>query len=188
VEQLRLNISSYPAIGLAHIFLNYKNGDESAINILGSMLQQLLRSLDNLPQSLIVRYEEHQKHQTRLSIAEVVQQMVETSAHFSELYIVMDALDEYDEGEGVRDVLLREVSKIASLPKFHIFITSRWLTTIESQLGGYRRVEIRAAREDVCKYVEGRISSSSRLLRRVKGDPELRVEIVNTVVDACQGM
>lgn len=188
VEKLRDNSPSHPDIGIAQIFLNYQNSDESAINIFGSILQQLIFSIRHLPLDFKDMHKKHQKHHTRPSLAEIVQCLVETIGCFSKAYIIIDALNEYDEGDGVRDVLLRELLDLVSVPNVQILITSRWLTSIESQLGDCRRLEIRAARGDICKYVEGRISNSSRLLKRVKTDPELQEDIVDTVADACQGM
>jgi hypothetical protein len=59
-------------------------------------------------------------------------------------------------------------------------VTSRFLDTITFDFAGVKRIEINASAEDLQMYVEG------RLLEHVRRDPELRVEIIKTIVGYAQ--
>ncbi|KAE9370916.1 hypothetical protein N431DRAFT_43307 [Stipitochalara longipes BDJ] len=93
-----------------------------------------------------------------------------------------------DEGDGVRDVLIGELVELIPLPKSHIMVTSRWLDSIGRAFAGCLRLEIRAEDQDVAQYIENRIESSSRLQRRIKEDFRLKSDIIETVLEQCQGM
>lgn len=67
-------------------------------------------------------------------------------------------------------------------------ITSRYLPSIESELGQFRRLEIRASDADVRIYLERRIATESRLKRNIQADPALENTILETIVKKVEGM
>jgi len=188
VNELDRNLPEQPTISLSYIYCNYKTQDQTPINIVGSILQQLLRFHNGLPQSIINLHDKHQNKGTRPSLWEITNCLKEVITLFSDVFIIVDALDEYDEGDGTRDILTGELRGLVTLPNTHVLVTSRWLTNIERTFEGCLRLEIRATDQDVTKYVEKRIESSSRLQRRMQEDSRLKTEIVETVVERCQGM
>jgi hypothetical protein len=44
---------------------------------------------------------------------------------FSGVFIIVDALDEYEEGDDARDILIRELLALVPLPNSHVLVTSR---------------------------------------------------------------
>jgi hypothetical protein len=133
-------------------------------------------------------YDEHEDKGTRPAMWEIANCLKEVIKLFSDVFIIIDALDEYDEGDGTRDVLVSQLSDLVSLANSHILVTSRWLTSIERCFEGCLRLEIRATDQDVTKYVEQRIEGSSRLQRNIKDNSKLKNEVVETIVERCQGM
>jgi len=105
---------------------------------------------------------------------------------FSKVFIIVDALDESNESNGVRDSFLAEIRNLQ--PSIHLLVTSRHISTIEREFESAARVEIQASNEDVRKYLEGRIERESRLRCHVKADPALQDRIINTIVEKAQGM
>jgi hypothetical protein len=178
----------HPNIGLAYAYCNYKHEHETAVNIMGSLLQQLLHSKEILPTRLANIFKMHNKGITRPRLDEVKECLIEVSGMFSEVFIIVDALDEYDEGDGVRDVLGGELLWLASLPQSHVMVTSRWLNSIKSLFPDCIRIEIRASDQDVTRYLEKRMDASVRLQRLLKDHATLKTEIINTLVDTSQGM
>lgn len=114
--------------------------------------------------------------------------LIETISYFSDVYFIVDALDEYDEGDGSKDVLGEALLRISSLRNTHVLVTSRWISNIESLFEGCTRLEIKATNQDISGYLTRRIETSSRLRNRIKGDPTLKDLIVKTLVERSQGM
>jgi ankyrin repeat domain-containing protein 50 len=104
----------------------------------------------------------------------------------SKVFIVIDAIDECPESNGIRDSFLAEIRKLQ--PTIRLLITSRHIQTIEREFEKAARVEIRASDEDVRRYLERRIESEGRLVRLVKADPVLQTIIANTIVENAKGM
>lgn len=173
--------------GLAYIYCNYKSEHQTAINIVGSLLRQLLRGR-GVPQCVVDLYDTHNNKTSRPKIWELTTCLKQVIEQFSYVYFIIDALDEYDEGDGVRDVLTSELLKLVPLPNSHILVTSRWLSSIERAFERSIRLEIRATDQDVTKYVEQRIENSSRLRRPMNEDCKLKNDVVETMVEKCQGM
>ena len=108
---------------------------------------------------------------------------------FSSVFVVIDALDEYSEGNGTREVLLREIQALQ--PNLHLLVTSRWVPTIQRQfqeIDGSLQLEILASEEDIRDYLKMRISRETRLQGHVREDQELQKSILDTIVESCQGM
>lgn len=114
---------------------------------------------------------------------EVLQPIV---SEFYAVYLVIDALDECEEGGGTQKWLLQDLPKI--LPAVRILYTSRYLGDIERHSRGFPSLEIRASDADIRCYLEGRIDEETRLNKFVKGDAALLATIMDTVVEVSDGM
>jgi hypothetical protein len=103
---------------------------------------------------------------------------------FSEVFIVVDALDECS--NDVRDNFLGEIQRLQST--VHILITSRLISSIETELSKGLQTEIKASDGDVKQYLETRIQNESRLACLLRGDAELQATIVESIVKNAKGM
>ena len=104
-----------------------------------------------------------------------------------EVFIVIDAIDEYHKTSEARIELLAEIEKLP--PNLHLLYTSRFLADIEGQLGiKYPRVEIRAQDLDIETYVSSRIEEAGRLKRFVQSYPDLKISILEAVTSKADGM
>ena len=79
---------------VAYIYCNYKEQNQTAINLVASLLQQLVQGQSVISNDIIAIYRRHSRKQTRPSFAEY-SELLESEAHrFSKVFIVIDALDE----------------------------------------------------------------------------------------------
>ena len=181
------SVCSQNSFGLAYIYCNYKERDvQTASNLIACLLKQLLQNHSQLPDDVTSSYKHHLNVGTRPSITEYSSLLQSTASRTSNIFIIIDALDEYIEEDGSRDKFLTEIKRLE--PNMHLLVTSRWVPTIELEFERTMRLEIRAHDEDIRKYLHDRIQKTKRLRSHVEADPSLRDAIVNTLVENSQGM
>ena len=180
-------IFDHNTVGLAYIYCNYKElREQTATNLVASLLQQLVQQQSNIPDGIVALYREHTDKRTRPALTEYSSSLQSILHDFSKVFIVIDALDECTENDGTRHKFLTEIKKL--LPHIHLLITSRWVANIEREFEGSTRLEILASDEDVAIYVKSRIEKEARLKRHVKEDPIMQDTIINTIVKNSRGM
>ena len=172
--------------GLAYIYCNYKEREtQIARNLLGSLLQQLVQQQSKLPDVVTVFYEKHLSKQTSPSFAEYLNFLQLVIKDFSDVFVVIDALDEHV-GERLNDEFVTGIQELQ--PSIYLLVTSRWVPSIELGFENSIKLEIRATKEDITKYLIDRIQRAKRLKCHIKDDPSLHDAIVNTIVENSQGM
>lgn len=102
---------------------------------------------------------------------------------YSQVYILVDALDEYPEHD--RDNLVTTLQSLANDANF--MVTSRNLPSIEQQFKN-KCSRISTMDDDVRKYIEDRIPHEIRLARHVQKDPALQDTIITKIVGNVKGM
>ncbi|KAF7356057.1 ANK-REP-REGION domain-containing protein [Mycena venus] len=172
-------------IAVACMYLNHKETQiQTPSNLLAALWRQLVfdkpTSVDSMGQKL---YRQHFERGTRPSLEEIHELLCSVVAKWSRVFIVVDALDEYPEDE--RMILLKRLTTMEST--VNIMLTSRPHITLPS-LRYTTNLEIRAPDEDIRKYVNQRIQAHSRLSLHVKTSPELREQIITTILKSVDGM
>lgn len=174
-------------VAIAYIYCSYKEQeDQTAVNLIASLLQQLVRGKPAISNEIVSLYRDHIKKQTRPTLTECTNLLQSEVLGFSKVFIVVDALDECAESNGTRMNFLTKIRRL--LPDVHLLITSRHIPSIERELERAAHVEIRASNEDVARYLGGRIGREHRLVRHVRADPALQKTIINTIVEKAKGM
>ncbi|KAJ6456736.1 ankyrin repeat-containing domain protein [Mycena sanguinolenta] len=148
-------------IGVAVLYLNHKETEYSASNLLAAVWRQPVVT-KQLPQILERLYRKHQ---------------------YSQVFILVDGLDEYPEKQ--RDILLRHLEALGAV---HLLFTSRPHIGIDHITPRYESLEIRATADDIRKYVGTQISESSRLSKHISSSQNLRDELEAKVVERSDGM
>ncbi|KAJ7484413.1 ankyrin repeat-containing domain protein [Mycena latifolia] len=182
IEHLRANLES-ESTGVAVIYLNHKENEmQSPPNILAAVWRQLIF---RKPISPAVRtlYETHQEQRTRPSLEDAYAILSSTVKKLSRVFIVVDALDEYPEEQ--RDILVHFISRLG--PTVNLMLMSRPHIGIVASTG-VQTLEIRAAEEDIRRYIDAQIVKSSRLSKHVQNSFGLRGEIERTIVERSDGM
>jgi hypothetical protein len=104
---------------------------------------------------------------------------------YSQVFIVVDALDECQTSNGCRTKFLTEIFALQAKTGANIFATSRYISNIKKEFDGSTLLEIRASEEDVRRYLDGYVH---RLPGFVTRSPELQEEIKAAIVKAVDGM
>jgi hypothetical protein len=131
-------------------------------------------------------FNHHKTKRTRPTLSEWSKLLQSEARRLSEIFIVIDALDECPETEGTRDNFLAEVLKLHQNAR--LLVTSRYIPTIESQFENATRLEICASDRDIGIYLESRIERENRLARHVKAAPDLKGVLISTVRRKAKGM
>ncbi|KAJ7453163.1 hypothetical protein FB451DRAFT_1520328 [Mycena latifolia] len=107
-------------------------------------------------------------------------------SEFSEVFIIVDAVDEYPEQH--RHILLRHLSSFTVRSTVKLMLTSRPNLNINQVIGNLETLEIRATEDDIRRHVDAEILKSSRLSKHTENRPDLREEIDEVIVRRSDGM
>ncbi|GLA64539.1 hypothetical protein AtubIFM55763_003304 [Aspergillus tubingensis] len=152
------------SVGLAYIYCNFRRHHEQSVdNILASLIKQLCQRMSFLPEDIKTLYAQHKKRQTRPELDELFESLSVLLGHFSKIFIVVDALDEYSSRDEALRRLLSELFRLQSNSTQEIF----------------------AAAEDVEAYLRDHMSDLSRV---VLGNNKLQDEIVEAIMKTVDGM
>lgn len=174
-------------VAIAYVYCSYtEQEDQTTVNLIASLLQQLLQRNCVLRDEIFSSLYEHQSKQTRPALSEYSTLFQSAVRGFSNVFIVIDALDECSETNGTRQGFLAEIRKVES--QIHLLVTSRHSTIIAREFEKAARLEIRASNADVKKYLEGRIMTEPQFACHVKGDLALQNTIIETIVQKVEGM
>jgi hypothetical protein len=110
-------------VAIAYIYCSYKEQrDQTVLNLIASLLKQLVQRNAVISEKIISLYENHIKKQTPLTLKEC-SNLIKLEAHrFSKVFMVIDALDECSKINGTRMSFLTEIRKLQ--PSIHLLVTS----------------------------------------------------------------
>ncbi|KAJ6521464.1 hypothetical protein DFH09DRAFT_997607 [Mycena vulgaris] len=183
VDDLRTNLD-IQSTGVAVLYLSHKETEaQSPAHLFAGLWRQLVvdKPISSTVYSL---YAKHHERRTRPSLEEIRDILCSTLSQSSNVFIVVDALDEYPEQQ--RDILLRGLSSLGST--VHLMLTSRPHITANHIFRTSETLEIRAKEEDIRRHLDAEIFRSSRLSKHIENQPNLREEIVTTIVRRSDGM
>lgn len=187
IHHLQLAFSEKDDAVIAFIYCNYNKRDQTLVNLLGNLLQQFVQRQSTIPIELQKAYEHHKKNKTRPLVSEYSALLKSQLSSFSEVFLVIDALDEYFDGDGTRDILLNEIRKLQ--PPLHLLITSRPnVKDLAVHFDNISQMEIRASDTDIKRYLESEINKRERLRAVLQANLSLRDTVVDTIVRKAQGM
>ncbi|KAJ7024880.1 ankyrin repeat-containing domain protein [Mycena alexandri] len=172
-------------IGVACIYLNHKEADtQTPSRLLAGLWRQLIldRDIGSIAENL---YKQHQEKGTAPSLEEVFNVLGSSLKEFSQVFIIVDAMDEYPEFQ--REILLKHLAVMGS--NVNLMITSRPNISPESSsFPNLETLDIQAAPGDIQAYINAQIESSPHLSRHIRRKPELQEEILTKVMDTADGM
>ncbi len=160
VDDLNTTFSNDLNVGISYIYCNYKRQDEQKIeDMLLSLLRQLTDRRPSLPRSVRDLYDRYNQTKARPPSDEVSKTLQSVAAEYSQLFIIIDALDECHTSHRLK--FLPETFNLTTREAIchaNIFATSRHIPDIVNKFNGSVLLEIRAHEDDVRKYLQGRIS------------------------------
>ena len=131
-------------------------------------------------------HESHRGRNTCPSLKQLSELLTRAIADFDNTFIIVDALDECPEQDGVRQAFLDELR----FPRLNVNLlaTSRPVERLRDDMEADATLEIGASDTDVRKYLEGQMNHDRRLARLVGPDPSLKELIIRTIVKNANGM
>lgn len=186
VEELTARFRTDKSIGIAYIYCNYRRQHEQTIgDMLISLLKQLTQALSALPDAIKSLYDSHKEMRTRPSLDEILGALHLVVTIYSRVFIVIDALDEYQLSHPYQKTFLSELFNLQSKCRANLFVTSRFMPEIIKSFQGCMLLEIRASEHDVRSYIDGHMSHLPSFVGR---NPDLQEDVKTEIVKAVDGM
>lgn len=131
-------------------------------------------------------YEKHQRNRTQATVNEICEILCVELRRFRKVFVLVDALDEFNADDGQREPLISPLEKLLGEPPVRLMITSRY--NVEVGFPDKARIDIRASDQDIRRYVYSRVSGNSSTTFRVKLDTKLQESVINQLAANAQGM
>ncbi|KAJ7318054.1 ankyrin repeat-containing domain protein [Mycena albidolilacea] len=180
VDHLSAAFRNNKDIGISCIYLNHKEVDiQTPSRLLAGLWRQLVydRDISSIAENL---YKQHWQKGTAPSLEEVVNVLSSSIKEFSQVFIIVDAMDEYPEDQ--RLILLKHLTEQMGLSlSVNLMVTSRPHVPAGPTLPNVETLEIGAMAEDIQKFVNARIDLSSCLYKHVQRQPKLREDILSKI-------
>ena len=173
-------------VGIGWVYCIYNERDQTAHNLLASLLQQFCRQKASLSPQVLESYNYHCRHDTRPLVPDISKLLRSELKRFSKVYIIIDALDECPEIDSTRDTFLTELLGLPS--NAYLLVTSRPNNFIESILTEAKCLEISAHEDDVRRHVAARIANERLLKKHIAAEPSLYDKIMSNITKRAQGM
>lgn len=187
VNRLREQFKDDTRFGVACIFCNYKEKDaQTPTSLLASLWMQLVEHPGSLSADVVDLYKKCVDRGTRPLLSEVSRILQSEICKCSNVFVVLDALDEYSESDGTRQLFLAELRRL--IPNISLSVTSRDITNVEQEFQNAVRLEIRANDKDLRSYLRSRIEGQPQIKRYIQKDGTLQDTILDTIVEKANGM
>ena len=179
-------------VGIAYIYCDYKDQlNQTTPRLLSSIARQLFEQRPALLPQVKDFRKKHRDSNTRPTLKDYSELLSSMVRQFSQVYLMVDALDECAEVDGERNtkrhLFVNELKQLQSSTdrSLHLLITSRPLPDIEQDLRDALKLEIRASNDDITAYVKWKISHSRKLTRYTDEDSTLEQEITDSLLEKC---
>lgn len=178
-------------VALAFVYCNHKENLLQSIEyFVGAIVRQLVERKPAIPDYVLTLYGNHRGKGTNPTLTEYFELLRLLAKECSEVYIVVDALDECVE-EGGKPIWSDLIIKMqASMLKLNLLYTSRDMD-IRDTAEIFRNstvIPIRATETDIRTYAKEKLQSKNVLLQFCQQDPTLQEAILQAVVSNANGM
>ena len=174
--------------GVAYIYCDYKaEHEQGPPALLASLLKQLVQQKSPIPDHVKELYGQlsNGTKPSRPSFKMMFESLLLTVASFSQVYIVVDALDELQQDSQVVQAFLSKLSELKAQKSVNLMLTSRAIPRVTDFIQSDVRLEVRAKKEDVMRYIDAHMKG---LPKFVSKNADLQQTIKESIVDAVDGM
>ncbi|KAH0537365.1 hypothetical protein FGG08_005844 [Glutinoglossum americanum] len=180
------NTIRHETIGIAYIYCDYRSRlDHTPVNLLASVLKQLLQEGHPISENLRKLYTHHINRATHPTVDELSKLLHSEMSRYSQVFILVDALDECSDSDGRRQLLLSKIHALQATNNMNLMATSRPVPKIMQEFQQAIRLEIRASDGDVQRYLEGQMP---RMASCVMRNINLQEIIKSNIIDVVDGM
>ncbi|KAM0355174.1 hypothetical protein ACHAPU_001037 [Fusarium lateritium] len=175
--------------GIAYVYCIFQpEHEQSAQGFLASILEQLVRRRPLLSERLRPLHEKHDRRGTQHTLQEIYDILENVVRTYSRVFILIDALDEYQENRRPGDnwqIFIDEIFNLKSKTRANVFATSRFIPSIIERFQNKTTVEITARDEDLYKYID---QNMPRLPRFVPQRDRIQDGVRDWVLKSTDGM
>lgn len=108
------------------MYFDYRDQDHQSPEVMvGSLLKQIASVATGFHRSLVELYDNHKSQQKQPPLQELEKALLFSCEDFSQVFIVIDALDESNEAKH-RNNILQILTNLQQRPNVRLFITSRF--------------------------------------------------------------
>ncbi|KAI9661738.1 MAG: hypothetical protein M1821_008977 [Bathelium mastoideum] len=169
-------------IGIVYLFCSYKaQVVQNISNLLAAMLKQLVMGRSDLADPVVDMYTQ----KVRPSLDDLMQALKIICSGYSTTYMVVDALDECPDADGVRSCLIDKMRELQASSNVRLLATSRLIPEVVEYFQSDPQLEVRASEEDIMCFVTGQIP---RLPNYIRCNDGLKEAVKTKVVEAVDGM
>lgn len=170
---------------VCYIYCSFNRKEEQTIeDLVLNLLKQLSRHKIPLP-AAIKDMRRQYAHGTTPTTKKAVEALGVVAAEYSRVFLVVDALDEYETLESSKDEFLTMLFSLQTKARVNLFVTSRFIPSITKQFSHTPRLEVQATQEDIGSYLRARLS---QLGQWIAERPDLGEEIVTKLTRAVNGV
>ncbi|KAL2669833.1 hypothetical protein Neosp_015278 [[Neocosmospora] mangrovei] len=173
------------SVGIAFIYGDFqRKAEQTPLELLSSLLKQLgnggfgLKTIKDL-------HDRHEYRRTRPAHDEILSLLHSVARHHAKVFIVVDALDELQVSDGSLAVFLDDLFSLQQMNNVFLFATSRNKPSMTKRFDNGFRLEVRARKEDVEKYLDNRME---KLLPWAHESKDIGKLVKNKIVESTQGM
>jgi Cdc6-like AAA superfamily ATPase len=184
VDYLSTKFENNSSVCIAFLYCNFQRQQEQKLaDLLASLLKQLVQQRPSIPENVKSLYERHKGKRTYPLFDEILKELDSVIQLYSKVFIIIDALDEYQTLVDDRRLFLHSIFNLQAHTHVNIFATSRFIPEIEQQFEKCERMEIRAQDDDILRYLDGRIPHllRSQILKYHDLQDLIRREVVKAV-------
>lgn len=186
IDELLNRFRNDKDVGVTYLYGNFQRQNEQTPGrLLNSLLGQLAQRCLPLPGHLEALYAKHDYGGSQATYEEARTALHSTVRLYSKVFVVIDALDEFQAAGGHRNKLLSEILMFQAECEVNLFVTSRHVPDILDAFGKSKRLEISANKDDVRNFLDGNISQLPSFVHRRS---ELEEEVKSAIVNAVGGM
>lgn len=169
---------------MLYMYCFYKDRAQQSINnIIAGLLKQLIQTLKSVPDPIKDLYESSMRKNIRPKQEDLSNLLRTELRRFRQVFIVVDALDEYSESQPAQESLLDELQSLRRIS--NLMVTSRPVSPFVDAFDDAMHIAVSADNADVRRYLTSQMSS---LPRCVRNKPALQELIVHTITGAVEGM
>nr|XP_036582209.1 nacht and ankyrin domain protein [Colletotrichum truncatum]KAF6790869.1 nacht and ankyrin domain protein [Colletotrichum truncatum] len=149
-----LSSLSEPEVSVSYFYLKYLDqGSLTLSTVLASLLRQALHGMTDIPKSIMELFLSHREGSKISSTADQLRLLFDVAAGPRILYVVLDALDEYDHTQ--RRGLLEAVKELRQCPSIRLLLTSRsHIPDLEASFSKCPQILVEAHDGDLKAYMK----------------------------------
>jgi Cdc6-like AAA superfamily ATPase len=179
-----LNSMQHSTYGVAYVYCNYKAQEEQDVcTMLTAIMKQLVLGRPSAIEHIERLHQKHADRGTKPSLDEITNALRDVLAHYPYVYVVIDALDECQ--NATRRQFLAKLRDLQARRDVRLMVTARSIPDIEDAFRAVLKLEVRASREDVKRFIAGQ---TYRLPTCIQRSAALQDMVQEKILDAVDGM